>query len=63
MQGQITHPGYEHIVLDVLIERLEPERLLSWRWHPAPAESSVDYSKEPTTLVVFEFEEVEGGTC
>src|SRR5262252_8153134 len=29
--GQITHPGYEHILWDVVIERLEPERLLSFR--------------------------------
>ncbi|MBA3572990.1 MAG: SRPBCC domain-containing protein, partial [Pyrinomonadaceae bacterium] len=42
--------------------RMEPERLLSWRWHPAAVEPSVDYSKEPTTLVVFELKEVEGGT-
>jgi uncharacterized protein YndB with AHSA1/START domain len=62
VQGQITHPGYEHIIWDVLIERLEPERLLSWRWHPAAVDPSVDYSKEPTTLVVFELKEVEGGT-
>src|SRR5688572_15337560 len=62
VQGQITHPGYEHVVWDVFIERLEPERLLSWRWHPAAVESSVDYSKEATTLVVFELKEVEGGT-
>ena len=62
VQAQITHPGYEHVVWDVLIERLEPERLLSWRWHPAAVEPSVDYSSEPTTLVVFELKEVEGGT-
>ena len=54
VQGQVTYPGYEHVVWDVLIERLEPERLLSWRWHPAAVEPSVDYSKEPSTLVVFE---------
>src|SRR5262245_19492041 len=52
--GQITYPGYEHIVFDVQIERLEPERLMSWRWHPAAVEPGVDYAKEPTTLVVFE---------
>jgi len=62
VQGQITYPGYEHVVLDVFIERVEPERLLSWRWHPAAVESSIDYSKEPTTLVVFELKEVVGGT-
>jgi uncharacterized protein YndB with AHSA1/START domain len=62
VEGQITHPGYEHVVWEVLIESVEPERLLSWRWHPAAIEPSVDYSKEPTTLVVFELKEVEGGT-
>lgn len=62
VQGNITYPGYEHLVLDVLIERMEPPRLLSFRWHPAAVERSVDYSKEASTLVVFELKEVEGGT-
>jgi uncharacterized protein YndB with AHSA1/START domain len=62
VQGTVTYPGYEHIVMEVQIERLEPERLLSWRWHPAAIEPSVDYSHEPTTLVVFELAEAEGGT-
>jgi uncharacterized protein YndB with AHSA1/START domain len=62
VQANITHPGYEHIIWDVLIESVEPERLLSWRWHPAAIEPSVDYSKEATTLVVFELKEVDGGT-
>jgi uncharacterized protein YndB with AHSA1/START domain len=60
--GQITYPGYEHLIFEIWIERLEPERLLSWRWHPYAVDSSVDYSKEPTTLVVFELKDVEGGT-
>src|SRR5687767_13658509 len=60
--GQITFPGYEHVVFDVLVERLEPERLLSFRWHPDATDPSVDYSQEPTTLVEFELKEVEGGT-
>lgn len=62
VRGQITYPGYEHVVFEVSIERMEPERLLSWRWHPAAVETAVDYSQEPTTLVVFELQEVEGGT-
>lgn len=62
VQGKITHPGYEHLVMEVQIERLEPERLLSWRWHPAAIEPAVDYSHEPTTLVVFELAEAQGGT-
>jgi uncharacterized protein YndB with AHSA1/START domain len=62
VQGKVTYPGYEHIVMEVQIERMERERLLSWRWHPAAIDPSVDYSQEPTTLVVFELEEVDGGT-
>jgi uncharacterized protein YndB with AHSA1/START domain len=61
-QGQITIPGYTHVTFDVVIERVEPEKLLSWRWHPYAVEPGKDYSKEPRTLVVFELKEVEGGT-
>src|ERR1700741_156547 len=46
VQGNITYPGYEHLVMDVLIERVEPEHLLSFRWHPAAVDVSVDYSPE-----------------
>ena len=60
--GQITYPGYEHVVFEVWIERMEPEQLLSWRWHPYAVDPTVDYSQEPTTLVVFELKDVEGGT-
>jgi uncharacterized protein YndB with AHSA1/START domain len=62
VQGKVTYPGYEHVVMEVQIERMEAERLLSWRWHPAAINTSVDYSDEPTTLVVFELTEVDGGT-
>ena len=47
--------------MEVLIERIVPERLLSWRWHPAAIDTAVDYSQEPTTLVVFELEDAQGG--
>jgi len=62
VQGQVTCQGYEHVGFDVTVEQVEPERLLSWRWHPAPIDPTVDYSQEPTTLVMFELEEVDGGT-
>ena len=44
------------------IVAVEPHRRLAFRWHPYGVEDGVDYSKEPTTLVVFELQEVEGGT-
>ncbi|MFT4437075.1 SRPBCC family protein [Caballeronia sp. 15715] len=62
VHGRITHPGYEHLVCEMLIERIEPEWLFSWRWHPGAIDPAIDYSGEPTTLVVFELEEVGSGT-
>jgi uncharacterized protein YndB with AHSA1/START domain len=62
IQGKITYPGYEHLTMEVLIEQIVPQQRLSWRWHPAAIDPKVDYSNEPTTLVVFELREVESGT-
>jgi uncharacterized protein YndB with AHSA1/START domain len=62
MLGRITYPGYEHLMMEMWIERIEPERLFSWRWHPAAIDPNVDYSTEPTTLVVFELREIDGRT-
>src|SRR5207249_11765012 len=62
MRGAITHPGYEHLTWEITIERMEPERLFSWRWHPYAVEPGIDYSQEPSTLVVFELTEVAEGT-
>jgi uncharacterized protein YndB with AHSA1/START domain len=62
LQGNITYPGFEHLVWEVLIERLEPQSLMAWRWHPAAIDAKVDYSSEPTTLVTFELKDAEGGT-
>jgi uncharacterized protein YndB with AHSA1/START domain len=62
VRGKITIPGYEHVTMEVVIERMEPERLLSWRWHPYAVDPKVDYSKEPTTLVVFELKDAPAGT-
>src|SRR5215468_10325383 len=53
---------YEGKAFDFTIDRIEPMRLFSFRWHPYAVEPGVDYSKEPTTLVVFELEEGPGGT-
>jgi len=62
VRGKVTHPEWEHVPFDITIERMEPERLFSWRWHPHMDEAGKDYSGEPATLVVFELEEVPEGT-
>lgn len=61
--GAVAYPGYEHLTFEVKIERVEPERLLSWRWHPAAVDPSKDYSGEPTTLVEFELRDADGRTA
>jgi uncharacterized protein YndB with AHSA1/START domain len=63
IRGRITHPGYEHMTLDMMVERIEPERYFSYRWHPYAIDPAVDYSAEPTTLVEFRLEDTEGGTA
>jgi uncharacterized protein YndB with AHSA1/START domain len=62
IRGRITHPGYEHITLELVIDRIEPERFFSYRWHPYAVDPKTDYSAEPMTLVEFTLEDVPGGT-
>jgi uncharacterized protein YndB with AHSA1/START domain len=62
IRGRSTEPGYEHVAGDILIERIEPERLFFYRWHPYAIDPAMDYSGEPMTLVEFRLEEVAGGT-
>lgn len=62
VQGPITIPGFEHVVFDVVIERVEPETLMSYRWHPHAIDPAVDYSKEERTLVTFTLQDAPGGT-
>ena len=61
-QGQITFEGYKHLVWDVQVMRVEPQRVFAFRWHPYAIDPKVDYSGEPTTLVQFELEDMDGGT-
>jgi uncharacterized protein YndB with AHSA1/START domain len=52
---------YEGLPFEITIEKMEPERLFSFRWHPGAVDPAIDYTKEPTTLVVFTLEEVADG--
>jgi len=62
LRGKVTYPGYQHLTFELEVERMEPERLLSWRWHPAAVEPGVDYATEIPTLVVFELSDAKEGT-
>jgi uncharacterized protein YndB with AHSA1/START domain len=62
IRGNITDPGYEHLTMAVVVDRMEPERFFSYRWHPHAIDPKVDYSIEPMTLVEFTLEDAAGGT-
>jgi len=62
LAGRVTISGYEHLTVEITVEQVEPERLLSYRWHPYSIDPGVDYSGEPMTLVEFRLVEVSGGT-
>ena len=62
VEGNITHPGYEHVKLEMTIVAMEPERRFAYRWHPYAIDPAADYSQEPTTLVEFTLEDAPGGT-
>jgi uncharacterized protein YndB with AHSA1/START domain len=61
-KGKLTYPGYEHVTMEVRVERMEAETLFSYRWHPYAIDPKVDYSSEPATLVEFRLKSEDGGT-
>jgi uncharacterized protein YndB with AHSA1/START domain len=62
ISGKINIKNYDHVTMTIWIDKMEPERFFSFRWHPYAVEPGVDYSAEPTTLVSFTLEEAAGGT-
>ena len=52
-RGPITIAGFEHVIFNAWIERMEAPSLLSYRWHPYAIDAEVDYSGEECTLVTF----------
>ena len=52
---------YRGTTFDFEVERIEPMKLFSFRWHPSAIEPGIDYSHEPTTLIEFTLEEAAGG--
>ena len=61
--GRITIPKYDHVTVEIVVEKVEPEGYLSYRWHPYAVDPAVDYTPEPMTLVEFRLEETPGGTA
>jgi uncharacterized protein YndB with AHSA1/START domain len=61
-RGHITYPGYEHVKWEAVVQKIEPERLFSFTWHPYAVDPKKDYSKETPTLVEFKLEKIPDGT-
>jgi uncharacterized protein YndB with AHSA1/START domain len=61
-RGQITYPGYEHLRWEAVVQKMEPERLFSFTWHPYAVDPEQDYSGEPPTVVEFTLEKTATGT-
>src|ERR1700734_3242640 len=49
--GQITHPGYEHVRMEIVVGAGEPQTLFSFTGHPYAVDPKVDYSQEGSTLI------------
>ncbi|HVV53640.1 MAG TPA: SRPBCC family protein [Polyangia bacterium] len=58
-----TQEPYRGARFEIVVERIEPPRLFSFRWHPFAVDPGCDYRGEPMTLVTFELDEAPGGTA
>ena len=60
--GQITYPGWEHVRMQLVVQKMEPEKRFSFTWHPYAVDPKADYSQETPTLVEFTLEKTAAGT-
>ena len=60
--GRITHPGYERLKWEAVVQEIVPEQRFSFTWHPYAIDPNKDYSQEPPTLVEFRLEKTAKGT-
>jgi uncharacterized protein YndB with AHSA1/START domain len=57
-----TQEPYAGMKFEFWIEEIQPPSRITFRWHPFAIDPKHDYSAEPKTLIVFQLDEVEGGT-
>lgn len=60
-RGKIMYQG-KALAIRFVVDRMEPERLLAFRWHPYAIDPDVDYSSEPMTRVELVLAAVPEGT-
>lgn len=61
-RGRVIYPGYEHVIMEVTVDKIQPEHYFSFRWHPFAVDPGVDYSTETATLVEFQLTPTQTGT-
>lgn len=59
-RGPLSACGREHIYFDAVIERIQPQDVLAFHWHPYAVDPAVDYSQEQPTLVTFTLKDSPG---
>jgi uncharacterized protein YndB with AHSA1/START domain len=63
IHGRMTQPPeYADLPFEMAIERIEPERLLAFRWHPGDVLPAADSTDDQMTLVEISLEDADGGT-
>lgn len=62
IHGKMTYPGHEGTPFVATIERMEPERLFSFRWPTGSSDPGAQDADKHTTLVEFRLEETPEGT-
>lgn len=62
VKGQVTYPGYTHLVMEVWVRTMMPPTLFSFEWHPHDVESTRPESKDARTLVEFRLQAIASGT-
>ncbi|MEX0644160.1 MAG: SRPBCC family protein [Parvularculaceae bacterium] len=60
--GRMTYPGHEGVPWVVFVERIERERLFSFRWFDSNDGSPAQDDDQPTLLVEFLLEKIPSGT-
>ncbi|MEO7912897.1 MAG: SRPBCC family protein [Roseiflexaceae bacterium] len=60
--GKLTYAGFEHMHWAVDVQKIEPERLFAFTWHPYAVDVTIDYAKETPTLVEFTLAATSDGT-
>lgn len=62
VSGRMTGGAFERTRIEMDVQRIEPQRLLSFRWHPNAIDPEADYSDEQPTLVEFRLRRTPAGT-